>query len=246
MSLIDEALKRAASEAARRDAAKGVLPPFAPPLPLPDRRRPLWPVWAAAGVVLLAAGGLLLRRGSDRRAPEAPRAARPAARSTAPASPTGTATPSRSPTAAAAARPPVSSGMSRSPSPGRTQVRAAAAVSPSPSPVRELPQAVVTPAAALPLPDASGSPRVRSGARPTPAPTRPRLPAQTFGREAALPGGGKLELGGIVFSAENPVALINGRVVGPGSFVDGFEVVRIEETQVELEGEGRRVILQLR
>jgi hypothetical protein len=60
-----------------------------------------------------------------------------------------------------------------------------------------------------------------------------------------LPGGGTIELGGIAWSDNGPFALINGRVVGPGSPVEGFTLERIAPDHVVLTGEGRRVRIDL-
>lgn len=90
---------------------------------------------------------------------------------------------------------------------------------------------------------------------PKPASRAPAPPQRgAGGTRASSPAGGgpasasgKLELGGIVFSEGNPVALINGRVVSAGSYVDGYEVVRVEATSVELRAEdGKKVVLKLK
>ncbi|HEX5758728.1 MAG TPA: hypothetical protein VF121_06000, partial [Thermoanaerobaculia bacterium] len=64
-------------------------------------------------------------------------------------------------------------------------------------------------------------------------------------RRAPVPGGGAIELGGIAFSANQPVALLNGRVVGVGEVVEGFTVIAIEPRRVELRGHGTTVFLTL-
>jgi hypothetical protein len=61
-------------------------------------------------------------------------------------------------------------------------------------------------------------------------------------RRAQLPGGGEIALGGIAFST-NPVALLNGKVVGVGEVVDGMTVVAIVPGRVELAGRGTRLAL---
>jgi hypothetical protein len=84
----------------------------------------------------------------------------------------------------------------------------------------------------------------RAHARPAPtAPAGP--PARTSVGTYTAPSGGRIDLGGIVFST-TPVALINGRVVGVGAVVEGLTVVTIEENRVELSGEGAHVWLNLR
>jgi hypothetical protein len=65
-------------------------------------------------------------------------------------------------------------------------------------------------------------------------------------REAKLPGGAKLSLGGIAYSETQPAAVINGQVVGPGQVIGDFTVVRIESQRVELRGRGMTLYLGLK
>jgi hypothetical protein len=111
---------------------------------------------------------------------------------------------------------------------------------------------------------ASSSPRIAAPAPPSriaappapvPAPvSRVHAPAagaaSERGRavhvgEVSVPGG-HIELGGIVYSDTNPVALLNGRTVGVGGMVEGFTVVSIEESRVELTNDHRTIVLTLR
>jgi hypothetical protein len=94
--------------------------------------------------------------------------------------------------------------------------------------------------------NASASPRVAGDERPPRQETpKPASRTRTFVGTAALVTG-KLELEGIVFSDTNPTALINGRVVAPGSYVEGYTVVRIEATRVELTDDRERIVLTLK
>jgi hypothetical protein len=62
-----------------------------------------------------------------------------------------------------------------------------------------------------------------------------------------LPGGGPhLRLGGIAYSEEAPIALINGAALGRGEVVEGYVIRRIDAAEVELEGPGGRVVLRLK
>jgi len=85
---------------------------------------------------------------------------------------------------------------------------------------------------------------------PPPPPATPTAPARHLRRRTtsatALVPSGKLELEGIVFSATNPTALINGRVVSPGGFVAGYTVLKIEPDRVELEGDEEILVLMLK
>jgi hypothetical protein len=129
-----------------------------------------------------------------------------------------------------------------------------------------------SPGAAGP-PSAAGSPggSVFRGSVPQPAadpggersqpiagePPRPAAPSagagqapaladgREYSREVTLPGGGKLALSGIAFSEHQPVAVINGRVVGLGEVVSEFTVARIQPDRVELRGRGLSIFLLL-
>ncbi len=77
-------------------------------------------------------------------------------------------------------------------------------------------------------------------ARPT-APARPAgaiANGRSYAGAVTLPGGERIELGGIVWSETEPRALLNDRVLGVGAYVEGFHVTRIEEDRVELEKDG--------
>ncbi len=77
---------------------------------------------------------------------------------------------------------------------------------------------------------------------PTP---EPPARAKTFSGTANLPSA-RLELEGIVYAEGSPMALINGRVVAPGGYVEGYTVVRIERDRVELKGDDGTIILTLK
>ena len=245
MSLIDEALRRAQSAYRENAARPGSAPDPWSVAPLPDRgrfrRRRLLVASALAAILLagIATGFLLLRR--DRSA-AASRSAQAAAAGGQPDrsgfSARLTPTPPPRPPAAHAA--PV-------PPPVRTQ--AAAAIS-----RRAVPGTAVGAAApVLSMRAASSSPATVR--RPAPLPVRaerdhassPRAGPErrTISRgEAAVPGG-KIELGGIVYSDTSPVAVLNGRVLGVGAVVEGFTIVAIEENRVELKNDERTIVLTL-
>ena len=61
-----------------------------------------------------------------------------------------------------------------------------------------------------------------------------------------LPGGGRIELGGIVWSEDEPRALLNDRIVGTEAFVEGFTVSKIEENRVLLEKDGVTISISLK
>jgi len=55
----------------------------------------------------------------------------------------------------------------------------------------------------------------------------------------------ELQLSGIVWSADSPLALVNGKIVRPGNRVAGATVSRITRTEVFVERDGRSVVLSL-
>jgi hypothetical protein len=73
----------------------------------------------------------------------------------------------------------------------------------------------------------------------------PEGSAESYAQQFALPNGGAIELGGIAWSETGPFALINGRVIGPGSVVEGYTLERIRKGHVVLTGDGRRIHLSL-
>jgi hypothetical protein len=73
----------------------------------------------------------------------------------------------------------------------------------------------------------------------------PDAEAEAYAQQYPLTGGGAIELGGIAWSETGPFALINGRVIGPGSVIEGYTVERIRPGHVILTGDGRRIQLSL-
>lgn len=226
MSLIDEALKRAQAAHQGEPRQGGGARPWTP-VPLPDRteaRRRT--ALRAAGVLALALALVsavwLLRpatKGLALHQRESERAVRPHA---VPALPT--------PLEEAIVAPP-SRGVSAQPTRGPVAAARPAAPagaghhasSPAPAPA---------PASAPP-------------GRLAPAATAP-ISGHTYIGSIFLPGGAKIELGGIVYSESNATALVNGRIVGTGAYIEGFTVIHIEQTRLELEGNGLTIFLSLR
>jgi hypothetical protein len=264
VSLIDDALKRA-QEARRADSARPEGDPWSP-APLPDagrsRRRRIRRAAALAGVAAAAAaaGLLLLRRPGP---PDVPRERTPgsapgALAAAAAMPPTPTLPPAVAVAPAAAVPAPVrtqaAAAVSRVPPAAAAPVVAAAAT-PAPatsSASNRLPAPSSMPVVVRAMPSASGSPEIAEREVPE-RPTHEHAAAShtapekrdTARGEVAVPGG-KIELGGIVYSENNPVALLNGHIVGVGAVVEGFTVVAIEENRVELKHEHRTIILALR
>jgi len=223
MSLIDDALKRA-QEAHGRETDAARRRPWTP-APLPDRGRgrgrlAAGAAGAIAALALAAAGALFLRRPAETK-PATPASVRATVATPVPPTPlpleeVQVAPPPRGIGAAPAAKPAT----------GQRQPPAAQAASP------------VAPAgpAAAPGPPAAG-PAERPGSL---------VSGRSYAGPVVLPGGGRLELEGIVYSETNATAVINGRIVGEGASVEGFTVARIEENRVMLSGNGVTIYLTVR
>lgn len=66
-------------------------------------------------------------------------------------------------------------------------------------------------------------------------------------RLKALDDGGPREtplvLNGLVYSANNPIAVINGQFLRPGDQIGGYRIVRIGPKEVVMRGEDREIVL---
>ena len=225
MSLIDEALKRAQAAHQGQTRPDGGARPWTP-VPLPDRTeaRRRSAVRAAGVVAILiaiaAAVWLLLPSGNgvSLHQRESERAVRPPA---APAQPT--------PLAEAIVAPP-SRGISAQSARGLAAAGQPAATSHT------------APTASSPAPGSAGAPPAHPA---TATATAALANGHTYVGSISLPGGAKIELGGIVYSESNATALVNGRPLGVGSYVEGFTIVTIEPGRLELEGNGLKVFLAL-
>ncbi|HWM94760.1 MAG TPA: hypothetical protein VN493_28665 [Thermoanaerobaculia bacterium] len=245
MSLIDEALRRARQEAARQDAVKRddryrhvpVLPPMA------TRKKSLGPGLIGAAVAFcIVAGigiGMFLGRGdAPESQPSSPPVSTPAPSippSETPQLPVAleeeTPEPPQTPEATPEPEPePEPPAPVPTPEPGPQQIPAAEQEQLDPPPVIDPPPP--------PAPDPTPTP-----APPAPAP-EPEV--RTYVREVPLPDGGTLRLNGIAFSATQPVALINDKVLARGEGYQGFIVTDIQPNLVELRGNGMTVRVSLK
>jgi hypothetical protein len=219
MSLIDDALKRAQEEAARQDEAHRLARrPWLAPQP-PRKRSPAGRLGALALAFALAAAGSAWYF-ARRTAPALPQALSPA-----------------------------------SPPAPRPAPVAAAPLVPALENVEVPPPAAARPASERPktnraVPESDPVSENPPGEKPAPSPAPARPPraapipdGKTFVRTVNLPGENPIELDGIVFSETNPVAVIGGHLLGPGSSVGDFEIVKIEENRVTLRGRGVTIFL---
>jgi len=232
VSLIDDALKRAqaADEAAARTADR----PWTP-TPMPDpaiaRRRAIarWAGILAAVAVAAALGAWLVAR----IAPEASRV--PAPRPTAPALSAAIPAVSPTPDAIALATPVVVA-------PPRAAVARASETTPVPT---RRPRPTAVPEVAS-LPAVDGGPAAAAAPPPPPRPPREASGGRTYAGAATLPGGARIELGGIVWSETEPRALVNDRILGTGGYVEGWSIRTIEEDRIVLEKDGATVTITVK
>ncbi len=230
MSLIDEALKRAELEAARRDGLRGGAYPWVPEH-TPKRRRRWAFVLAAVVCVGVAAGGVMWF--STRQAQEQVQSPKSRVQS----SPAGE-SPARKMETVEVAPPPVGRPSRVSASDG--EIAGPKGSEGSRQPATKPPAKGVR----VRVPSVAES-RPPSAAADT-RPAREAAEAKTYIGEVTVPDGAKIELGGIVYSETNPVALINGKVLGPGATVEEFSIVSIQPDRVELRGRGMTIFLALK
>jgi hypothetical protein len=265
MSLISDALKKARQEAARQDSLRqGV--PYAMGAVEAPARSPLITLLAGLGVgcVLAAtffafaffAGWGPFHKGAPP-VPEARMAAAPAAQSApavAPSAPILAPIKAPTPTVIATdpavpapqAMPPVR------PAPVARPPETPALPAPRPTPTAAAPSPLPVEAVPDPTPNTATVPPAPLPQAPAPQPAPPAVPAAPAGGleegkvytgEVPIPGGGQVKLNGIAFSQDHPVAVLDGRVMGPGESVGGFTIVAIESGRVKLQGHGATVYL---
>jgi hypothetical protein len=245
MSLIDEALKRAELEAARRDGLRGGPYPWI--LEKQPRKGRRWTRFVGIAVVAAAAVGAavwLLRKPAE---VPGPSSQVPGSAGAAPESKIQNPK-SKIEMETVEVPPPPKSQPLRAPAAGKTEPKAEKSDSPlprSPSAAAEGSQS----RSATEAPARSSSPaEPRSGGpatKPNP-PARGLADGRTYAGEVQLPEGGTIALEGIVYSETNPVALINGKVLPPGGVVEEFSIVSIREDRVELRKQGLTIFITLK
>ena len=234
MSLIDEALKRAELEAARRDGLRTGASPWV--MEKRTRRRRGWMI-AAAVVALAAAGGgaywLLARRGAGEQS-------RPVASNAA-----SVATPvpqSKVDMRTVEVAPPPAVLKPKDPARRDAEARPATnALKEEPAVARR-----ASPAATRPAAPASEAKPVAATSPAESKNTRGLANGRTYVGEVSVPDAGKITLEGIVWSETNPIALVNGKVLPPGGVVEEFAIVSIQPDRVELKGRGITIYLALK
>ena len=81
------------------------------------------------------------------------------------------------------------------------------------------------------------------GADPFRVPSSGTVTHRTSPGPAARTSAASWRLSGILYSDQQPLAIINNRPVGVGDRVDGATVVEIKKRQVTVESDGRRISL---
>ena len=145
----------------------------------------------------------------------------------------------------------------RAPAGGGSGEPRAVAVAPLPTPTLPAEETIVAPPAAavtrvrptrVPRPEQEGGAEAPATSdAPTPA-ARPQAIAngKNYVGSVNLPGGARIELGGIVWSETEPRALLNDRIVATGAYIEGFNVAKIEEGRVLLEKDGATISLSVK
>ena len=237
MSLISDALKKARQEAARQDSLRQGVPYAVGAVSPPERRRTLVPLLAGLAVgAALAGGGAGFVYFSSREPAAKARVAEAAP------PPVVREVPETAPAPEAEA-PPVAPSL-----PPAVSVPAVAVEAPAPPPAapsRPEPEILLetSPPPAAPRPE---EPSPVQEEEPVPVAPPPAQESRSFVETVPIPGGGTLRLNGIAFSTVSPVAVIDGKVVGPGEVVQGFTVVEIQQNRVKLEGHGETVYVSLK
>jgi hypothetical protein len=103
----------------------------------------------------------------------------------------------------------------------------------------------------VPVPAGEVRSEAASEAAVAPTSAAPHAPqaianGKTYAGAVTLPGGAKIELGGIVWSQTQPRALLNDRIAAVGAFIEGFSLTKIEENRVVLEKDGVTIYLSVK
>jgi hypothetical protein len=253
MSLISDALKKARAEAARQDSLRQGMPYAIGVADAPVHRAPWISLLAGLGAgCILAAGVFALTFfagwGPFRRSMVETRTAAVAETSVTP--PPAAASAEQAPAPAALPAAPQEERQASTPPP--PPIEAPRQPSPVPAdvapPIARNPPPETAPAAPAPAPGpAPIAPVPAAPAQPAPAAPEAAsgglVEGNTYSGEVPVPGGGSVKLNGIVFSPDHPIAVLDGRVMGPGENVQGFTVVAIEAGRVKLQGHGATVYL---
>jgi hypothetical protein len=219
VSLIDDALKRAQAAGQKDRAQPGERPWIPAPMPDPGlaRRRRLLPVAGVAAVVAAAVSAAFLYF---------PRPGAPAPRiATGQRFGGGDSAPAAVAIAQPTAAPTVATGLAPTPAP------------PRPRPTRTA------------FPESAGGFEGETVVAPPPhaasqAPTL--ISGKTYAGAVTLPGGARIELGGIAWSEAEPRALLNDRIAAVGAYVEGFTVSKIEQDRVALEKAGVTIFITVK
>ncbi len=142
---------------------------------------------------------------------------------------------------------PVAGGSGEEPAPAVAVAPTAAPTAPAaPTPLPARPRPIRIPP---PVAEAPGESAAGAEVEPTSVPQHAAQAitnGRTYAGSVTPPGGGRIELGGIVWSEQEPRALLNDRIVAVGAYVEGFTVARIEEGRVVLEKDGLTIFLTVK
>jgi len=117
---------------------------------------------------------------------------------------------------------------------------------PRPSRRAALPSAPSEPVTAAHAPAPPAEPLAPGAETPVSRPLTRLGPARSYAGGVTLPGGGRIELGGVAWSETEPRALLNDRIVAVGGYVDGYSVSKSETDRVELVKDGVTIVLTVK
>jgi hypothetical protein len=264
MSLISDALKKARQEAARQDSLRPGLPYAVGAVEARPARAPWISLLAGLGAGCLLAAVIFamaffggwgpfhkpVAQTQVAVSPAVPAPAAPAPQPVvaAPSQPAVQEPPAKpvavvetpAPKPAPAPEPPKREPETVRPAPP-PQTPPAVAIAPHPAP-----ETAPAPQSAAEAPAPASAPVQAAPAPATPPQSAPEgglVEGNTYTGELPVPGGGSVKLNGIVYSPDHPIAVLDGRVMGPGENVQGFTVVAIESGRVKLQGHGATVYL---
>jgi hypothetical protein len=262
MSLISDALKKARQEAARQDSLRQGTP-YAMGAAEAPSRAPWITLLAGLGVgCILAAAFFALaffagwgpfRKAAppapaSRVAAATPAPVPPAPAASAPEAPAPAATIVETPAAPAVSATPPAAILKPSP-PAVPRLETPAPPVPRPAPMAAAPSPLPVEAVPDPTPNTAPVPTAPAPEAPAPQPAASAAApggleeGKVYTGEVPVPGGGLVKLNGIAYSQDHPVAVLDGRVMGPGESVGGFTIVAIESGRVKLQGHGATVYL---
>lgn len=74
---------------------------------------------------------------------------------------------------------------------------------------------------------------------------RPHRPSAAASQKAAAEGHWTPDLRAVIYDRKQPLVNIDGQVFGLGDSVNGYRIIRVEEREAVLDGQGKQIRLKL-